>query len=67
MVRPALQSDGGDITLIDIKGGDIYVQLIGACNGCPSSTMTLRNGIERLFEEELPAFRRLVPVDGPPN
>jgi Fe-S cluster biogenesis protein NfuA len=64
MVRPALQSDGGDITLVRIDAGDIYVQLQGACQTCPSATATMRMGIERLLEEELPGFRSLIEVNG---
>jgi Fe-S cluster biogenesis protein NfuA len=64
MVRPALQADGGDITLVRVDQGDIYVQLQGACSTCPSATATMRMGIERLLEEELPGFRSLIEVNG---
>ena len=49
MVRPALQGDGGDITLIKIENNDIYVRLVGACNTCPSSIMTMKMGVEALL------------------
>lgn len=65
MVRPALQSDGGDITLVRVDPeGDIYVELVGACSTCPSATVTMRQGIERLMEAELPGFRSLIEVNG---
>lgn len=67
MVRPALESDGGDIAIVRIDEGDIYVRLLGACVGCPSSRMTLQMGVERLLDEELEGFRTLfeVPADAP--
>ena len=47
MVRPALQADGGDITLVRVEPqGDVYVELVGACSSCPSATITMRQGIE---------------------
>lgn len=63
MVRPALQADGGDIQLVKVEGGDVYVELVGACHACPSSVLTMKMGVERLLEEELPAFRRLIQVN----
>ena len=60
MVRPALESDGGDIEVVRIEQGDIYVRLLGACVGCPSSRMTLQMGVERLLQEELPGFQSLI-------
>lgn len=43
-IRPALQSDGGDIELIDVEDGIVKVRLVGACSHCPSSAMTLYQG-----------------------
>ncbi len=60
MVRPALQSDGGDIEVVRIEEGHIYVRLLGACVGCPSSRMTLQMGVERLLDEELEGFSSLI-------
>jgi Fe-S cluster biogenesis protein NfuA len=65
MVRPALQSDGGDITLVRVEDNDVFVELTGACHTCPSSIVTMQNGIERLLVEEFPQFGRLVRVNGP--
>lgn len=46
-VRPALQADGGDVELVEVKDGVVSVRLTGACGGCPMATMTLKSGIER--------------------
>ncbi len=46
-IRPSIALDGGDIKLIDIKEGKVYVQLLGACVGCASSGTTLKYGVER--------------------
>ncbi len=61
-VRPALQSDGGDIALIDIIGPDVHVRMVGSCADCPSSLATVKMGVERLLLEEFPAMRELVAV-----
>ncbi len=63
LVRPALQSDGGDIELLDVVGGEVRVRLVGSCSSCPSSVMTMKMGVERLLEDELPGFVRLVQVE----
>ena len=47
IIRPMLQNDGGDIKLLGIKNAVIYVQLVGACHGCPSSGNTLKYGVEK--------------------
>ena len=61
-VRPALQDDGGDIELVRIEDNDIYVRLVGACAGCPSSTATLYGGVERLLREEFPEMGDLIQI-----
>jgi Fe-S cluster biogenesis protein NfuA len=61
-IRPALQADGGDVELIDVKEGVVSVRLIGACGGCPMSTMTLRNGIERILKQDVPEVKEVVTV-----
>ncbi len=61
-VRPALQADGGDVELVDVKDGVVQVRLTGACNGCPMATMTLRDGIERVIMEEVPGVKQIVSV-----
>ena len=64
MVRPALQGDGGDITLIKVENNDIFVKLVGACSTCPSSIMTMKMGVEALLKEEFPEMGSLIQVDG---
>jgi len=53
-VRPAVAQDGGDITFQGFDKGVVYLHMRGACAGCPSSTMTLKNGIERLLQHFVP-------------
>lgn len=54
-IRPALQMDGGDVTLlgVDETTGVVEIELIGACVGCPASTMTLKAGIERILKDRV--------------
>jgi Fe-S cluster biogenesis protein NfuA len=53
-IRPALQADGGDLILLGIDEGTVNLQLVGACGGCPLSTMTLKAGIERILTDRVP-------------
>ena len=54
-IRPAVQSDGGDLELVGIRSdGTVLIKLLGACVGCPSSQMTLQMGIERNLMEKVP-------------
>jgi Fe-S cluster biogenesis protein NfuA len=53
-VRPAVAQDGGDIVYRGFSNGTVYLALHGACSGCPSSTMTLKNGIEGLLRHYVP-------------
>lgn len=53
-VRPAVAQDGGDITFAGFRDGIVYLQMRGACSGCPSSTATLRHGIENLLKHFCP-------------
>ena len=53
-VRPAVANDGGDIVYRGFRGGTVFLALHGACQGCPSSTMTLKNGIEGLLKHYVP-------------
>ncbi|MBI3583609.1 MAG: NifU family protein [Nitrospinae bacterium] len=54
-IRPALQMDGGDVELVDVEeNGVVKVKLMGNCGSCPSSTMTLKMGIERAIMENIP-------------
>ena len=61
-VRPAVASDGGDITFKGFKDGIVYLNMKGACSGCPSSTATLRQGIENLLRHFLPDVTEVRPV-----
>lgn len=58
-IKPALQADGGDVTLVDVKDGVVEVKLVGACAGCPMSRLTLKNGIERVLKEEIPEVKEV--------
>ena len=63
LIRPAVQADGGDIELVDVLGdGTVHIRFHGACNGCPSSTMTLHDGIERNLRSQVPEVTRVLPV-----
>ncbi len=53
-VRPAVANDGGDIVYRGFDKGKVYLQMQGACSGCPSSTATLKNGIEQLLKHYVP-------------
>ncbi len=58
-IRPALMADGGNVELVDVEDGVVTVRLTGACAGCPMSTMTLRAGVERVLQQELPELKKL--------
>jgi Fe-S cluster biogenesis protein NfuA len=55
-IRPALQADGGDLVLLGVDDGTVNLQLVGACGGCPMSTMTLTAGIERILMDRVPGI-----------
>ena len=63
-IRPALQADGGDMTLVDVDtaSGRVDIELIGACGTCPASTMTLKAGIERILADRVPWVTRVVAI-----
>jgi Fe-S cluster biogenesis protein NfuA len=64
LIRPAVQSDGGDLELVDVTDeGVVSVRFHGACVGCPSSTMTLQSGIERNLKEHIPGVKRVESVN----
>merc|ERR1719331_617593 len=56
-VRPYLQNDGGDVEIKEIDGPNVYLTLQGACEGCPSSSMTMTMGIERRLKEIIPEIQ----------
>jgi Fe-S cluster biogenesis protein NfuA len=59
-IRPALQADGGDLVLLGTDGGKVTLQMVGACGGCPLSTMTLTAGIERILQDRVPGVTEVV-------
>jgi Fe-S cluster biogenesis protein NfuA len=61
-VRPAVANDGGDITFKGFKEGIVYLHMKGACSGCPSSTATLRHGIQNLLRHYVPDVVEVRPV-----
>lgn len=61
-LRPFLLRDGGDVELIDVEDGVVKVRLLGACGSCPSSTITLKAGIERALLEEVPGITEIEQV-----
>lgn len=63
-IRPALQADGGDVSLVDVDEGSgiVRVQLQGACSGCPSAQITLAMGIEKAIMEEVPEVKQVLSV-----
>ncbi|HSR14342.1 MAG TPA: NifU family protein [Gemmatimonadales bacterium] len=61
-IRPALQADGGDLILLGVNDGAVTIQLVGACGGCPLSTMTLTAGIERILRDRVPGVTEVIAV-----
>jgi len=62
-IRPSLQADGGDVKLIEVSpDGVVKVKLTGACGGCAMSQMTLKMGIERMLQQEVPEVKEVVGV-----
>ena len=63
-VRESLQSHGGDVELVGIDDDNtVKVRLQGACQGCPGAAMTMKNGIERILKDRVPAVKEVVAVD----
>ena len=65
-VRPMAQDDGGDVIFrgFDANNGIVNVQLVGSCSGCPSSTVTLKNGVENMLRHYIPEVKRVDAVTG---
>jgi Fe-S cluster biogenesis protein NfuA len=61
-MRPYLMSDGGNVELVEIDGPIVKLRLQGACGSCPSSTMTLRMGLERRLREAIPEIEEVEQV-----
>ncbi len=62
-VRPAVAMDGGDIVYDNYENGIVYLHMQGACSGCPSSTTTLKMGIENMLKHYIPEVKEVRPVD----
>ncbi len=62
IIRPAIQADGGDITLTDVDEatGVVQVELSGACVSCPASTVTMKAGIERIMKDRVPGVTEVI-------
>ena len=66
-IRPALQSDGGDIIFRGVDDdGVVSVELVGACGSCPVSTMTLKAGVERIIMDRVPGITEVREINGDP-
>ena len=64
-IRPALKMDGGDCEILDVdeSQGLVQLRLLGACGGCPMSTLTLKSGIERIVKERAPQVREVITLE----
>lgn len=61
-IRPAIRMDGGEVELVDVEEGVAKVRMMGACGGCPMSTMTLKMGIERAIRMQVPEVKTVEAV-----
>ena len=61
-IRPALQADGGDIELVNVEDGVVKVRLMGACGGCPMSSMTMSQGVEQAVRKAVPEIKMVISV-----
>ena len=62
-VRPAVAKDGGDVIFKSYENGVVNLKLKGACSGCPSSTATLKNGIQNLLKHYIPKIKSVKSID----
>lgn len=66
VIRPFLQNDGGDISLVEVTDDfTVKVKLLGACGSCPYSLMTLKNGVEQAIKRDVPEVKEVVAVNMP--
>ena len=61
-VRPALAAHGGNVEIVDLDNDILYLRLSGGCQGCASSTATLKNGIARLVQQNYPDIKEVIDV-----
>ena len=59
-IRPSLVADGGNVELVEVNDGVVKLKLTGACAGCPMSSITLKNGIERILKQEIPEIKEVI-------
>ena len=63
LIRPAIQMDGGDIRLENVEGNTVTVQLLGTCESCPLTPVTLKQGVERILRERVPGITEVVAIE----
>jgi len=63
LIRPAIQMDGGDIELKSVHGGRVIVHLLGTCETCPISPVTLKQGVERILRSKVPGITEVVSIE----
>lgn len=63
LIRPAIQMDGGDIHLVSVEGDTVTVRLLGTCETCPISPITLKQGVERILSERVPSITNVVALE----
>lgn len=61
-VRPGIAMDGGEVWLVKVEDGAAYVQMLGACGGCPASTMTLKGAIEAIVVADVPEINEVLQI-----
>ena len=61
-VRPGIAMDGGEVWLMKVEDGVAYVQMLGACGGCPASKMTLKGAIEAIVVADVPEIKEVVQI-----
>ena len=61
-IRPAVAKDGGDIKFKEYKDGKVKVEMQGSCSGCPSSTMTLKQGVQNLLKHYIPEVKEVISI-----
>ena len=63
LIRPAIQMDGGDVELVSVSGSTVTVHLLGTCESCPISPVTLKQGIERILRERVPQVTHVIAIE----
>jgi Fe-S cluster biogenesis protein NfuA len=63
LIRPAIQMDGGDIQLVEVRGSSVTVHLLGTCESCPISPVTLKHGVERILQERVPEITEVIAIE----